>query len=145
MAACQDSGGGIEGPSDAGIDGAMAPAPRVDRDASAVVAQASDAGLVLDALVDTLGEVGGRLRELDACLARVASWDAGQWPAQGQARQLQPQQQLHELQRGVDLTQLRNAHAHAPAEEGIVVFERGHIGQRAVGGSFRKRHVATDR
>ena len=40
-------------------------------------------------------------------------------------RQVQPQRELHELERGVDLMELRSADAHAPAEEGIVIFKRG--------------------
>ena len=32
-------------------------------------------------------------------------------------------QRVHELERGVDLAQLRSGDAHQPAEEAIVVFE----------------------
>jgi hypothetical protein len=39
-------------------------------------------------------------------------------------REVKPRR-MHELERGVDVTQLRSGDAHQPAEEAIVVFKRG--------------------
>ena len=48
-------------------------------------------------------------------LAQLGAWSKG-------AREVEAQR-VHELERGVDLAQLRSGDAHQPAEEAIVVFE----------------------
>ena len=48
-------------------------------------------------------------------LAQLGAWSKGAREAEAQ--------RVHELERGVDLAQLRSGDAHQPAEEAIVVFE----------------------